>query len=225
MNKAYKVRATLPATITVLHVQSHQDETSSDPNSLSLPVYLSNFADSRTHKAYKDCPHFHQTQLLPSTQAVLVLNRCKDTSKITTLASMAYHKPIMEDYFLNKFGWDTPTFSNIDWDSSEREYQRLSPGRHLASFKLQNGLWPTNKILHQRKQIPSPLCSRCNLYPETHNHVLSCEQAQPTRLQQWNIVTTVIKTTLNTPTPIYDALEFGIRSWQECESDIHWPFT
>ena len=61
MHKAYKVRTTLPATITVLHVQSHQDETSSDPNSLSLPAHLNIFADSRTHKAYKDCPHFHQT--------------------------------------------------------------------------------------------------------------------------------------------------------------------
>jgi hypothetical protein len=177
MHEAYKVRESLPATITVLHVQSHQDETSSNPNSLSLAAHLNMFADSRTHKAYKDCPHFHQTPLLPSTQAVLVLNRCKVTSKITTLASLAYYKPIMQDDFLNKFGWDTPTFSNIDWDSSEREYQRLSPGCRLASFKLQNSLWPTNKILHQRKQIPSPLCPRCTLYPETHNHILCCEQA------------------------------------------------
>jgi hypothetical protein len=114
MHKAYKVRATLPATITVLHVQSHQDETSSDPNSLSLAAHLNIFADSRTHQAYNDCPHFHQTPLLPSTQAVLVLNRCKVTSKMTTLASLAYYKPIMQDYFLSKFDWDALTFGNID---------------------------------------------------------------------------------------------------------------
>jgi hypothetical protein len=225
IHKTYKVRASLPATITVLHVQSHQDETSLDLNSLSLAAHLSIFADSRTHKAYKDCPHSHQTPLLPSTPAVLVLNGCKVTSKMTTLASLAYYMPIMQDYFLNKFGWDTPIFSNIDWNSSEREYQCLSPGWRLASFKLQNGLWPTNKILHQRKQIPSPLCPRCNLYPETHNHVICCVHAQPIWLQQWNIVATVIKTTLNTPTSIYEALEFGICSWQEGESYIHWPFT
>ena len=141
------------------------------------------------------------------------------------IQTLAYYKLIMQDYFLNKFGWDTPTFSNIDWDSSEREYQHLFPGHCLASFKLQNDLWPTNKILHQCKQIPSPLCSCCNLYPETYNHVLCCEQAQPIQLQQWNIVTTVIKITLNPPTSIYKALEFGIRSWQEGKSDIHWPFT
>jgi hypothetical protein len=225
MHEAYKVRAVLPATITVLHVQSHQDETTSDPNSLSLAAHLNIFADSRTHQVYKDCPHFHQTPLLPSTQAVLVLNGRKVTSKMTTLASLAYYKPIMQDYFLNKFGWDAPTFGNIDWDSSEREYQHLSPGCRLASFKLQNGLWPTNKILHQRKQIPTPLCSRCNLYPETHNHVLCCEYAQPIQLQQWDLVRSVLKTTLNTPTPIFNALEFGIRSWQEGESDSHWPFS
>ena len=225
MYKALKVRATLPATVIVLRVQSHQDETSSDPNSLSLPAHLNIFADSRTHQAYKDCPHSHQTPLLPFTQAVLVLNGWKVTSKMTTLASLAYYKPIMQDYFLNKFGWDTPTFSNIDWDSSERVHQHLSPGRRLASFKLQNGLWPTNKILHQYKKIPSPLSSHCTLYPETHNHVLSCEQAQLTQLQQWNLVTSVLKANLNTPTSLYEALEFGIRSWQEGESDIHWSFT
>jgi hypothetical protein len=225
MHEAYKVRAILLATITVLHVQSHQDETTTDPNSLSLPAHLNIFADSKIRQAYKDCPHFHQTPLLSSTQAVLVLNGWKVTSKMTTLASLAYYKPIMQNYFLNKFGWDTPTFGNIDWDSSEREYQCLSPGCYLASFKLQNGLWPTNKILHQRKQIPTPLCSHCNLYPETHNHVLCCEHAQPIWLQQWDLVRSVLKTTLNTPTPIYNALEFVIHSWQEGESYIHWPFT
>ena len=141
--------------------------------------------------------------------------------QMTTLASLAYYKPIIQDSFLTKSGWDTPIFANIDWDSSEREYQWLSPGWRLASFKLQNGLWPTYKILHQSKHIPSPLCSCCNYYPGTHNHVLCCEQAQPIRLQQWNLVTSVIKTNLNTPTPIYKTLEFGICSWQEGESDIH----
>ena len=34
MHEAYKVRESLPATITVLHVQSHQDETTTNPNSL-----------------------------------------------------------------------------------------------------------------------------------------------------------------------------------------------
>ena len=95
------------------------------------------------------------------------------------LASLTYYKPIMQDYFLNKFGWYTLTFVNVDWDSTEREYQHLSPGCHLVSFKLQNGLWPTNKIIHQHKEILSPLYSCCTLYPETHNYVLYCEQAQP----------------------------------------------
>ena len=67
---------------------------------------------------------------------------------MTTLASLAYYKPIIQDFFLNKFDWDALTFGNIDWDSSEREYQRLFSGQRLASFKLQNGLWPTNRILH-----------------------------------------------------------------------------
>ena len=71
---------------------------------------------------------------------------------------------------------------------------------------------------------PFPPCSRCNLYPETYNHVLCCKQAQPIRLQQWLLVSSVLRITRNTSLPIHDALEFGIRSWQEGEQDIQWPF-
>ena len=209
MCEAYNVRLILLVTITVLHVHSHQDNTTADPNSLSLPAHLNIVADSGIHQAYKNCPHFQQTPPLPSTQATLVLNRSRVTSKITTHASHAYYRPIMADYFYHKFDRDNITFSNIDWDSSEKEYQRLSLVCCLASFKLQNSLWPTNKTLHQRRQAPSPLCSWCNLHPETHSHILCCEQAQPIRLQQWLLVSSVLKTTLNTPLPIHDSLKLA----------------
>ena len=103
MHKVYKVRVTIIAIIIVLDVHSRQDKTPSDPNSLSLPAHLNIFVDSRMHQAYIDCPHFHQTPLLPSTQAVLVLNGWNVTSKSITLAYLVYYKPIMQDYFLNKF--------------------------------------------------------------------------------------------------------------------------
>ena len=139
-------------------------------------------------------------------------------------ATQAYYNPVMQEYFHKKFGWDTATFHNIDWDSSEKEYHPLSLGRRLASFKLQNGLWLTNKILHKCKKIPSPLCSQCTQHPETHNHVLCCKHAQQIRLPLWNKVTTVLTATLKTPTLLQDALEFGICSLQEGDTDTHWPF-
>ena len=37
-------------------------------------------------------------------------------------------------------------------------------------------------------------------------------------------MSSVLRTTLNTPLPIHNALEFGNRSWQEGELDIQWPF-
>ena len=172
IHAAYTIRLSLPAIITVLHVRGHQDNTTSDLTSLPLSAHLNIVADSETHQTYKTRPHFQQTPSLPSSQATLVLNGSRVISKMTAHASLAYYRPIMADYFHQKFGWDNITFSNIDWDSSEKEYCRLSPGRRLASFKLQNGMWPTNKTLHQRQQAPFPLCSRCNLNPETHNHVL-----------------------------------------------------
>ena len=169
----------------MLHVRGHQDNTTSDLTSLPLSAHLNIVVDSGTHQAYKTCSLFQQTPPLPSTQATLVLNGSRVTSKMTTHASLAYYQPIVADYFQHKFGWDNITFSNIDWDSSEKEYCHLSPGCYLASFKLQNGLWPTNKTLHQRKQALSSLCSWCNLQPETHNQVPCYKQAQPIRPQQW----------------------------------------
>ena len=149
MHAAYNVRLSLLAIITVLHVWGHQDNTTADLNSLPLSAHLNIVVDSGTHQAYKNRPHFPQTLPLPSTQATLVLNGSRVTSKMTSHASLAYYQPIMADYFQHKFGWENITFSNINWDSSEKEHRCLSPGCCLVSFKLQNGLWPTNKTLHQ----------------------------------------------------------------------------
>ena len=77
---------------------------------------------------------------------------------------------------------------------------------------------------HQCKKIPSPLCSQCTQHLEIHNHILCCKHAQQIRLQLWNKVTIVLADTLMTPIPLQDALEFGIFSWQEGDTDIHWPF-
>ena len=126
MHKAYTVRHGLPATITVLHVKSHQDKITLDSNTLPLPAQLNIMADVGTHQVYKDCPHFQQTPLLSSTQAALVLNGSRVTSRMSTQATQAYYNPIMQEYFPKKFGWDTATFHNIDWDASEKEYHRLS---------------------------------------------------------------------------------------------------
>ena len=69
MHEAYKVRLSLPATITMIEVWSHQDGTTFDRKFLSLPTHFNIVADSRTHKAYKNRPHFQQTPPLPFTQA------------------------------------------------------------------------------------------------------------------------------------------------------------
>ena len=120
MHEAYTVRHGLSATISVLHVKSHQDEITTNPNTLSLPAQLNIMADLGTHQAYKDCPHFQQTPLLPFTQAALILNRSRVTSRMSTQVTQAYYNPIMQEYFHKKFGWDTATFHNIDWDASEK---------------------------------------------------------------------------------------------------------
>ena len=79
-------------------------------------------------------------------------------------------------------------------------------------------------VLHQRQQTQSPTCPRCCLDPERHIHVSCCPQAQITQLQQWCTVATTLKSKLQTTSPIYNALEHIIRSWQEGNPDPQWPF-
>ena len=51
MHEAYTVRLSFLATISVLHVKSHQDETTSNPNTLPLPAQINIMADLGTHQA------------------------------------------------------------------------------------------------------------------------------------------------------------------------------
>ena len=129
----------------------------------------------------------------------------------------------MSKYFKEKYCWSEETFLSIDWLATDKEYKWLTSGYWFATFKLQYGLWPSYSILHQQKPTQSPTCPRCYLDPETHNHVLCCPQAQTTWLQKWCIVATTLKSTLKTPSPIYNTLEHGIRSWQEGNPDPQWP--
>ena len=208
-NEATQVRHSIPGVIKVQHVKSHQDHDTNTPETLPLPARLNILADAGTHQAYTDCPTFCKTPFLPSTPVALVINSNLITSNHLSSASVAYYTPIMSKYFQEKHRWSEETFLSIDWLASDREYKRLPTGRRLASFKLQNGLWPTYSVLHQRQPTHSPTCPRCCLDPETYNHVLCCPQAQTTWLQQW----CTVATTLKAPSPIYDALEHGIRSW------------
>ena len=177
MYKAYKVRAILPATITVLNVQSHQDKAISNPKSPSLPAHLNMIAESRIYHAYKDSPHFHQPPLLPPLKQSwypmgakshprwlhwplwhTTSQLCRTTSSIN-LIGMPSHLATLTEIL-------------------QRESTNISPQVFLWHHSNSKMPVANKQIWHQCKQIPSPLCSCCTLYPETHNHVLCCEQAQ-----------------------------------------------
>jgi hypothetical protein len=133
------------------------------------------FADSRTQQTYKVCPHFHQTSLIPSAQAVLVLNGCKVTSKMTTLASLAYYKPIMQDYFLDKFGWDTPHFPILT-GILQRESTNVSPQAgawYRSNSKMACGQQTKSYTNTNRYHLPSVLAATSSQRLTTMSSVVS----------------------------------------------------
>ena len=176
-NKAIQVQHSIPGVIKVQHVQSHQVYDTTTPETLPLLARLNILADAGTHQAYIDYPIFRQIPFLPSTPAALVINSVLITSNHLSSALVAYYTPIMSKYFKEKHCWSEETFLSIDWIASNKKYKQSPTGHWLASFKLQNGLWPTYSVLYQRQPTQSPTCPRCCLDSETHNHVLCCPQA------------------------------------------------
>ena len=167
-----QVRHSILGVIKVQHVKSHQDHDTNSPETLPLPARLSILADAGTHQAYTNCRILCQTPFLPSTPVALVINNNLITSNHLSSALFVCYTPFMSKYLKEKNHWSEETFLSINWLASDREYKRLPTGRQLESLKLQNGLWPTYSVLHQRQPTQSPTCPRCCLDPETHNHVL-----------------------------------------------------
>jgi hypothetical protein len=153
--------------------------------------------------------HFPPSTLVPSTPVEVVLNGLHITLDQLSSASKVYYTPIMLAYFKEKHHWSKDTFLSIDYLASDKEYKQLSTGCWLAPFKLQNGLWSTQNVLHQRIPAQYPACPRNFHSPETHDHVLCCPQAQTALLQQRYSVAIVLKSTLHTSNPIYNALRMG----------------
>ena len=141
--------------------------------------------DDKNPQAFTDCPTFHQAPFVDSRPVPIVLNELHITSNQLSSASMAYYTPIMSAYFKEKYHWSKDTFLSIDRLASDKEYKWLSTGLPLASFKLQNGLWPTQYVLHQCIPAQYPACPRSCLSSERHDHVLCCPLAQTSQLHQW----------------------------------------
>jgi hypothetical protein len=146
------------------------------------------------------------------------------TSKLYEILKLANYTQQMRSRYYKNFGLTQEILDSIYWQFSHAVYKRLSYSRKLASFKLQQGLWPTTAVLHLQKEAASPNCLRCLLEPETHAHVLRCNSAQEIRQILWKKVSSLLQDNLETPKALTNALEYGIRSWQEGEDAIVWPF-
>ncbi len=225
LEEAHTVQASLPVDLSILHVKAHQDDTNVPLSDLPLSAQLNIQADCATLAAYNLSTSSEPTPTIPLTGASITFGGKRITSNLASTLTLCLLYPHYGKRYCNKYGWHSDVFHSIAWESSERKYKRLSYCRRLASFKLQQGLWPTNyTILRRRKDAPSLLCSRCATEVETHDHVLCCSAAQSHRLAQWSFVTTTLREASSTPKALLNALEHGICSWQEGEDIISWPF-
>jgi hypothetical protein len=60
-------------------------------------------------------------------------------------------------------------------------------------FKLINGQWPTQAILHRCGKSSTPLCLRCSTLSKYNDHALCCSTASPFRSAKWHTVASHLK--------------------------------
>ena len=186
LHTAQKVLATLPVSLQVVHVESHQDSGPVPYLKLPLPAKLNIQADALTHTAFTHCSPPTTPPQSPEISATLTLNLLQVTSNLQEITLFHYYTPLQLKYFQTTHWWTPEIFSTVDWLSYSRDLHKLSCGRKLAMFKLANGQWPIYKKLFRCKQQPTHLCPRrCTTISETHDHVLSCPSLRNYSAQVW----------------------------------------
>jgi hypothetical protein len=101
---------------------------------------------------------------------------CKDgliTSNYYRILTQAHHDQPIIDYIIKKTGWTLATFNEVDWDSHQRAFKRLTRFQRIGISKLIHNLSNTNR---QNKLYygSSDLCPGCSKEEETFEHVLRC---------------------------------------------------
>ena len=222
IHSATKVLASIPVDLQAVHIKSHQDD-SKPYEALTLPAKLNIQVDGLTHLAYLRCPQRSITPLSTQVPATPLLQGSQVTSQMIPTTLTAYYKPKQFKYFQTRHGWTQSISDSIDWKSSTSAYKHLSYGRRLAMFKLINGQWPTNKILHRHGKAPASLCPRCSNAVEDHDHVLTCSASCHFRDTKWTALSDHLKSKLRTPPHILLALTHGLQSWENGDIPPLWP--
>jgi hypothetical protein len=141
---------------------------------------------------------------------------CKDgliTSNYYRILTQAHHDQPIIDYSIKKTGWTLATFNEVDWDSHQRAFKRLTRFQRFGISKLIHNLSNTNR---QNKLFygSSDLCPGCSKEEETFEHVLRCSfpatmEVRATALDKLHKSLVAI----GTPSQVVEVILKGFQDW------------
>ena len=164
--------SSLPLSVSLLHVKSHQDD---DVNleDLPLPAQANVRADALASTALASCSSLSSCPLFPA--AVCRVNIASHTIThhlASTICFFRFDRPLLS-HVITSQGWSSPTAQAIDWPIFGRLCSARSSRLHFA-IKFAHRILPTGAVLHRRNPRESPTCPVCSEH-ETNVHFLCCQ--------------------------------------------------
>ena len=115
------------------------------------------------------------TPFLPAQQAALLIHGEVISGDIKTHVTNTRHGSVMENRLLGKLKIPQRFQHVIDWPAITLAMKKKNPAERVSVTKIMHQLWPTQVEMCTRTDGSTHQCLRCDLAPETFNHIYQCQ--------------------------------------------------
>jgi len=170
----------LPIKISLEHVPGHAD---SEPNfvyarapqSVQRNIDMHNKVTAFMKHPPPSIEPRSVTPFLPAQQAALLIHGEVISGDIKTHITNTRHGSVMENRLLGKLKIPQRFQHVIDWPAITLAMKKKNPAERVSVTKIMHQLWPTQVEMCTRKDGSTHQCLRCDLAPETFNHIFQCQ--------------------------------------------------
>ena len=122
---------------------------------------------------YDDVPHF------PSQLVSILHHSRRVTGDLRKQLRYLATAPLIESYWIDKFGWDPNIVDNLDRDSFASVFKNLKASDQRRIIQLRCNWLPVSKRVAKWCSDRQPECHRCPLHcPESVDHLLQCPEGR-----------------------------------------------
>jgi hypothetical protein len=175
---AHELLKNIPTNL--IHVRSHQNS-GKNFKELSLPVQMNTMADQLAKEQLNLGTRPPDLYVPFSYLKINGIHITKDSKQ--QLLEEASKIPIQQ-YYKEKFGWNTATFHTINWQIQRSVLMTYSSTDQRQILKMVHGWLPTYERLHRESQTTNPRCPLCHYRSETSLHIFTCKHPRQQELHR-----------------------------------------